>query len=139
VNILQRYRGIPALAAIIVALMISLLGAIAGGALSAAGAGFLFVRADDPFGVTGIIPILVGLNVAVPLFVAVFAFLINRHYPTSWRSPTFAFGLCILALWLVEPFSIRFAPFMLGTGAIVWLTSCWLLRKKGRSTSPHVV
>jgi hypothetical protein len=92
-----------------------------------------------PFGTGGILVVLAMLNVAVSLFLGTFTSLISRHHPTSWLSPTLAFAFCIVLIRLLGPFSIRFAPFMLGTGAVAWLICCWLLRKKGSRESEHVV
>ena len=138
-SVLQRYRRIPTFAAVTVACVVSMCAAIVTGSLTGYVAGLLFLKPDDPFGVTGIPVLLAILNVAIPVFIAVFTVLVNWHHSASWRIPTLAFALCIGLIRVMGSFEIRFAPFMLTSGAIVWLVSCSLLHRKGKSTPEHVL
>ena len=82
--------------------------------------------------------ILLTLNIAVSAFIALVVILVNLHHRTSWLTPTLAFASCVVAVRAMGPFDIQYAPFMLGTGTVVSLVSCWFLRTK-RGTFPENV
>jgi len=97
-------------------------------------------KLDGPPGIGGgVLVILVAVNTAVPVFIAVFTALINWHSPASWRTPTLAFIFCVAAIRAMGSFDIQFAPFMLTTGAIVWLACCWLLHRKRAQPTEHAL
>lgn len=136
----RRYRGLPTSAATTIAFALSACAAASFGTMAGYVVGLLFVRPDDPFGVTGIPALLAALNVAVPVFIGTFAAMISWHHQSSWRAPTFAFVVCIILIRVFfGPFDISFSPFMLTTGTLVWLISCWLVRKKGARPPKHVL
>ncbi len=134
-NTLRRYRDIPGYAAVLVAGAFSLCAAGALGVGAGLVADFLIGKSIGfgPFGTGGMLVILVMLNVAVPVFIVAFTYLMSWHHPTSPLAPTLAFGFCVASIRLLGPFSIRFAPFVLGTGSMAWLICCLLLRKKERN------
>jgi hypothetical protein len=116
--------------------------ALAFGAGAAFLTSFLLEKFGGPMDIGGgILVILIGLNAAVPAFIGAFTILVSCHHRTSWRTPTAAFALCIVAIRMLGAFDIQFAPFMLGTGALAWIVSCWLLRNKKRRgpAREHVV
>lgn len=139
-NLVQRFRGFPTYAAVPFGLVISLCVAIAVGIAGVFITDFLIKRLDGPVGLGGgVLIILVALNLAVPAFIAVFTVMINMRHATSWRTPAFALLLCIALLRSMGPFDIQFAPFMLSTGAIACLVSCWLLRRSKSPVPKHVI
>ena len=78
-------------------------------------------------------------GLAILGFVSCFSILVNWHLPASWRTPTFAFALGSLLVWVwARDFGgIGYLPFI--PGAIAWLISCWFLRRNSRSPSEHVL
>jgi hypothetical protein len=81
----------------------------------------------------------VAPSIAVLAFVFSFSVLVNWHHATSWRTPTFAFLLGGVVVW-VWPFDFGgsgFISYMPGTTA--WLVSGWLLRRKVNSHPQHVI
>jgi uncharacterized BrkB/YihY/UPF0761 family membrane protein len=78
-------------------------------------------------------------SIAILGFVSCFSILINWRHPTSWRTPTFAFALGAILVWVwAHDFGgIGFAWYVPGT--IAWLVSCWLLRRKVSAHSEHVI
>jgi hypothetical protein len=142
VGVIQLYRRVSVLAAIAAAASCAVVAALGGGAAAAYLTSFLLEKFGGPQDIGGgILVILIGLNTAVPLFISVFTILVSCHHRTSWRTPTAGFALCIVAVRMMGAFDIQFAPFMLGTGALAWILSCWLLRNK-KSKGPaqeHVV
>ena len=78
-------------------------------------------------------------SIAVLAFVSCFSILVNWHHATSWRTPTFAFLLGAILVW-VWPLDFGGAGFAWYVpGVIAWLVSCWLLRPKLSSHSDHVI
>ena len=78
-------------------------------------------------------------SISVLAFVPCFSILINWHHATSWRTPTFAFALSAILVWVwARDFGgiglVWYLP-----GAIAWLVSCWLLRRKLNAHSEHVI
>jgi len=133
---LGAYRGAKGYIAMPIAAVVSAIVAMGLAVLSVYTAGFLLGKFDGPDGPgAGVLVILVALNIAISVFIAGFTLLVNLHRPTSWRMPTFAFVLSIGLVRLMGPFDIRFAPFMLGTGAIVWAICCWLLHRRSVATN----
>ena len=78
-------------------------------------------------------------SIAVLGFVSCFSILVNWHHATSWRSPTFAFvlGAILVWVWPLDFGGIGVAWYMPGT--VAWLVSCWLLRRKVSAHSDHVL
>jgi hypothetical protein len=139
-SIQSAYRRVPTYFAVPLALLASAVVALALSALAVSTLDFLFKKFDGPEGPgAGVLMILIALNIAVSAFIAVVSILVNLHHRTSWPTPTLAFVLCIVLIRIMGPFDVQFAPIMLGTGAIVWLVSCWFLRRKGISSSEHVI
>lgn len=130
-DIQATYRQMPEYLAIPLAVMASAVVASALGVLGAFAVDFLFTKLsgfDGPG--AGVLLIVVVLNIAVSAFIATISILVNLHHRSSWRVPTLTFGSCIVLIRLLGPFDIRFAPFVLGTGAVTCLVSCWFLRGK---------
>lgn len=80
-----------------------------------------------------------GPAIALLGFVLSFSILINWYHATSWRTPTFAFGLgaALLWLWSHEFGGIGLAWYM--PGVVAWLVSCWLLHKGAGAHPQHVL
>ena len=78
-------------------------------------------------------------SIAVLAFVSCFSILVNWHHATSWRTPTFAFvlGAILVWVWPLDFGGFGFAWYMPGT--VGWLVSCWLLRRKVSVHSDHVI
>jgi hypothetical protein len=78
-------------------------------------------------------------SIAVLGFVSCFSILFNWHHATSWRTPTFAFvlGAILVWVWPLDFGGADFAWYMPGT--VAWLVSCWLLRRKVSAHSDHVL
>jgi ABC-type transport system involved in cytochrome c biogenesis permease component len=123
------YRAIPQYFALPLAFLASALIATVLAALKA------FNGPDGP----GVLVILVALNIAVPGFIAAASILVNAHHRSSWRVPAMAFLMCIVLIRLLGPFEVRFAPFMLGTGAGAGAVSCWFLRRKEIASPKHAL
>ena len=136
----QRFRRLATYVAVPCCIVISLCAATAAGIAGVFITDFLIKRLDGPVGLGGgVLIILVALNLAVPAFIAVFTATINLHHETSWRTPTVALLVCIAMLRSMGPFDIQFAPFMLSTGAIACLVSCWLLHRSKNPDPKHVI
>ncbi len=139
------YRGTPAYFAVPLAVLASAVGAFTLSGLAVFTVEFLLKRYDGPEGPgAGVLLILVALNVAVPTFITVVSILVNLHHGTSWLTPTLAFAFCSVIVGVWAPFradveDLLFLPFVLGTGAVTCLVSCWLLRRKLSSHSQHVL
>jgi|SRR5271166_904147 len=140
-SIRSAYRRMPAYFAVPLALLASAVAAVTLAALGTAALVFLlgrFVRSDDLdnaiFGFFFVAP-----SIVVLAFVFSFSILVNWHHETSWRTPTFAFVLGAILVW-VWPLGfggIGFAWYL--PGAIAWLTSCWFLQRRSISHSKHVL
>jgi hypothetical protein len=87
----------------------------------------------------GVLVIAAVLNTFVATFIAAVSVFVNLHHQTSWLTPTLAFASCIVAIRLLGPIDIQFAPFMLGGGTLTWLASCWLLRLQRRVPRQNVI
>ncbi len=135
------YRRMPAYLAVPLALLASAVVALTLAALGAATLNFVLGKFHGPGDLgDGILAwFFVAPSIAVLAFVSCFSILINWHHPTSWRAPTFAFALGAILVWgWAHDFGgIRIAPFV--PGAIAWLVSCWLLRRKVSAHSEHVI
>ena len=138
-NLLQTYRRIPSYAAVLIGLVISICVAAGAGLASAFGSDFISEMLNGSLNGLGrgVLVILIALNVTVPAFIAAFTIAINLHHPTSWRTPVFAFILSIGLIRVMGSFDIQFAPFMLSTGAVACLISCWFLHRKGKPGTNH--
>ena len=134
-SILSVYRRLPVYEAVPLAVLCAAVGAVV---LTTVGVATLDFFLTDGLG-EGVLIVLVAVNIAVSAFTGFVSVLVNVHHPTSWRTPSLAFAFCAALLWAVEPFDIQFAPFMLGTGAIVWFVSCLFLRRKGAPSPTHVL
>ena len=131
------YRRLPGYVAIPLAVLVSLLVALLLAAFSAFSLE-LVLRRPATVG-TGVLIILVALNIAISAFVGLVSILVSYHHQTSWRIPTLAFATCIVVVRTMGVFEFPFAPLMLGTGTVVWLVSCWLLRVKQITSPEHVL
>jgi hypothetical protein len=144
-SIQSAYRRMPAYFAVPLALLASAVAAVALVALGVLTLDFLLEKfhvADGPG--AGVLIVCAIPNIAVPVFVACFSILINWHHTTSWRTPTVAFALGATLVGVWAPFRMDvndflFAPFVLGTGAVAWIVSCWLLHRKLNANSEHVI
>jgi hypothetical protein len=81
----------------------------------------------------------VAPSIAVLAFVSCFSILVNWHHETSWRTPTFAFvlGAVLVWIWPLDFGGIYFAWYL--PGAVAWLVSCWFLHRNASSRSGHVL
>jgi hypothetical protein len=147
-SIQSAYRRMPGPFAVPLAVLASGVGALALAALGVLMLDFLLERFHRPGGLegpgAGVLAILVALNIAVSAFVAMVSVLVNLHHRTSWPTPTLAFAFCSVMVGVWAPFrmdvrDLLFEPFVLGTGAISWLASCWLLRRRLSTHSKHVI
>src|SRR5260370_13308353 len=78
-------------------------------------------------------------SIAVLAFVSCFSILVSWHHATPWRTPTFAFVLGAILVW-VWPLDFAGSGFSWYTpGVVAWLISCWLLRRKVTVHSDHVI
>lgn len=135
-DLLGPYRRAKISIAVPIAALISVALAIGLAVAGIHASGFLLREFGGPVGPgAGVLVILVAMNIAVSAFIALFAALVNLHRTTTWRTPTFAFVLCICLVRLMGPFNIQFAPFMLGTGAIAWAVCCWLMHRRSATAS----
>jgi hypothetical protein len=78
-------------------------------------------------------------SLAVLIFVSCFSIVTNWHHATTWRTPTFAFALGTISLWSwARNFGgIGFAWYV--PGIVAWLVCCLILRRKGISSTGHVL
>jgi hypothetical protein len=76
-------------------------------------------------------------SIAIFVFVSSFAFLMSWHRVISWRAPTIAFALGVIAVWMWGHDWLGVAPFVPGT--IAWLVICWLFRGEVSVDNEHVV
>ena len=144
-SIKSAYRKVPTYFAAPMALLASAVAAVASAALGVLTLDFLlekFHAADGPG--AGVLIVCAIPNIAVPAFVSCFSILSNWHHTTSWRTPTFAFvlGAALVGVWAPFRMDVNdflFAPFVLGTGAVAWIVSCWLLHRKLSANSEHVI
>jgi hypothetical protein len=76
---------------------------------------------------------------AVLAFVSCFSILVNWHHATSWRTPTFAFvlGAILVWIWPLDFGGSGLAWYM--PGAVAWLVSCWLLHRRPTPHTNHVL
>jgi hypothetical protein len=129
--VLALYRRIPPLPAFV----LSTLGAAATAvAITVAGV-FAVMKVLDHFGQSGlgagILVVTAIPNIILPSFIAALTLLMHLHGSASWRTPTFAFAVGAVSTWMwTGPFGARFAPAILGTGALAWGISCFVLRRK---------
>ncbi|MFZ0295800.1 MAG: hypothetical protein WAL52_19470 [Candidatus Sulfotelmatobacter sp.] len=137
---LGTYRKIPTYPAGFLAGLLSSALAVGSAAAGVFVLDFILQRVEGGIGLGGGVLIVCAVpNIAIPFFVFAFSALINLHHPTSWPTPTLAFALCAILTWVWIPFSVGFAPVVLGTGAIAWFVSCLLLRKNEGKKSEHVI
>jgi hypothetical protein len=125
---MSHYVAVP------LAVLASLVAAFALAALSMLTVDLFLKPSADDIG-AAMLALLVSLNVAIATFVALVSILVNQHHKTTWMTPTAAFASCIVLVRLLGPFDVKFAPFMLGTGTVTWLGSCWFtgVRNTNRS------
>jgi hypothetical protein len=78
-------------------------------------------------------------SIAVLAFVSFFTILISWHHVSSWRTPTFAFALSAILVWVwAHDFGgIGFAWYIPGT--IAWLLCCWLRQRSASAHSEHAI
>ncbi len=138
------YRRLTDYFVVPLALLVSASVALALAALGVFILDFLFKMFNNPLEGpgAGVGILLAAVNIAIPTFVASFSLLVSWHHVTSWRAPTFAFALAAILLWIWAQFrfaDIFFAPFVLGTGAITWVLSCWFVRRRSSAHSEHVI
>jgi len=71
-------------------------------------------------------------------FVSCFSVFINWHHATPWLTPTFAFALGTILVWLwARDFGgVAFVWYLPGTTA--WIISCWFLHRRSISHPKHV-
>jgi hypothetical protein len=116
----------PDCVAVPLALLASAVAAVTLAALGAATLDLLLgrLRRSDDLDDAILAVFFVAPSIAVLAFVFCFSILVNWHHATSWRTPTFAFVLGAILVW-VWPFDfggIGVAWYV--PGAIAWLVSC---------------
>jgi hypothetical protein len=81
----------------------------------------------------------VAPGIALGGFVSCLSILINWHHAASWRTSTFAFtlGAVLIWAWARDFGGIGITWYV--PGVVAWLVSCWLLRRKVRVHSQHVL
>ena len=129
--ILAFYRRIPALPAFVVATLGAAVLAIG----ITAAAVFAISKVFDNFGqsgpVAGVLVITAIPNIILPFFIVALTFLMHLHGQASWRTPTFALvvGVIAIRIW-IGPYGVFFAPVILGTAVLAWGISCFMLHRK---------
>jgi hypothetical protein len=140
VSIQSGYRRIPDYLAAPLALVVSAIMALAlavlGGVVVDSGLDGL--RGSANLGRSFLAFFYAAPGIGLLAFVFCFSGFINRHHATSWLTPTFAFALGTILVWLwARGFGgVRFAWYLPGT--IAWPVSCWLLHRKSISHSEHL-
>jgi hypothetical protein len=115
--------------------------ALAFAVLGASALYFLLGRVHEPGDLgDGILAFLdVAPSLAVLAFVVCFSMLVNWHHKISWGTPTFAFLLGGILVW-VWPLDFGGGSYVWYIpGTIAWLVSCWLLRRNVKSNHQHVL
>jgi len=135
------YRRMPDYFAVPLALLTPAVVAVMLAALAAVMLVFLLGKFHRPgdLGDATLAFFFVAPSIAVLAFVSCFSILVNWHHAASWRTPTFAFvlGAILVWVWPLDFGGIGFAWYMPGT--VAWLVSCWLLRRKVSAHSDHVI
>lgn len=130
------YRRIPGHFAVPLALVVSVVMALALAVLGEVTLVFLLGKIHGPgdLGDAMLAFFCVAPSIAVLAFVACFSILVNWHHATSWRTPTFAFvlGAILVWVWPLDFGGVGFVWYLPGTTA--WLISCWFLH---RTLIPH--
>ena len=140
-SIQNAYRRMPVYLAIPLVLLVSAVAALTLAVLGEATLVFLLGKIHGPgdLGDAMLAFFCAAPSIAVLAFVSCFSILVNWHHDTSWRTPTFAFvlGAILVWVWPLDFGGAGFAWYMPGT--VAWLVSCWLLRRKVSAHSDHVI
>jgi hypothetical protein len=140
-SIQSAYRRIPDYFAIPLFLLVSAVAALALAVLGEATLVSLLGKIHGPgdLGDAMVAFFCAAPSIAVLAFVSCFSILVNWHHATSWRTPTFAFvlGAVLVWVWPLDFGGAGFAWYMPGT--VAWLVSCWLLHRKVSAHSDHVI
>ena len=140
-SIQSGYRRIPDYLAVPLALVVSAIMALALAVLGAVvvDSGLDGLRGSADLGHSFLAFFYAAPGIGLLAFVFCFSVFINWHHATSWLTPTFAFALGTILVWLwARDFGgIGFAWYLPGT--IAWLVSCWLLYRKSIPHSEHVL
>jgi hypothetical protein len=137
-SIQSAYRRIPVYLAIPLVLLVSAVAALTLAVLGEATLVFLLGKIHGPgdLGDAMLAFFCAAPSIAVLVFVSCFSILVNWHHATSWRTPTFAFILGAILVW-VWPLDFGGAGFAWYVpGAVAWLVSCWLFHRRPTPT-PH--
>jgi hypothetical protein len=79
-----------------------------------------------------------GPAIALLGFVSCFSILVRWHRATSWRTPTFAFALGAVLVWVWARGFGGIGVAWYVPGAVGWLLSFWFLSRKGAAHTEHV-
>jgi hypothetical protein len=77
-------------------------------------------------------------GIALLAFVFCFSVVMNWHHATTWRTPTFAFALGAVLVWVWARGFGGIGVAWYVPGAVGWLLSCWFLSSKGTAHTEHV-
>jgi hypothetical protein len=140
-SIQSAYRRMPTYLAAPLALVTSVIAALTLSVLGEVTLVFLLGKIHGPGDLGDAMLAFFGAapSIAVLAFVSCFSILVNWHHATSWRTPTFAFvlGAILVWVWPLDFGGFGIAWYMPGT--VGWLVSCWLLRRKVSAHSDHVL
>jgi hypothetical protein len=142
-SIRSAYRSTPGYLAVPLALLTSAVAAVALATLGTFAKLFFLEKFHRPgagdLGETILLVFFVTPSIAILGFVICFSILVSWHHSTSWRSPTFAFALGAVLVWVwAHDFGgIGIAPFV--PGAVAWLATCWFLRRRSGAHSDRVL
>jgi hypothetical protein len=136
------YRRMPGYLAVPLALLASGVVALAFALVGAYALNFLFGKLfqnQDALGYAITAFFLAAPGIGLLAFVFCFSVFINWHHATSWLTPTFAFALGTILVWLwARDFGgVGFVWYLPGTTA--WLISCWFLHRRSIPHSKHVL
>jgi len=140
-SIWSAYRKMPVYLAVPQALLTSAVMALTIAGLGAYALVFILGKLHGPGGLDdGILAFFFAApGIAILAFVISFSILINCHRAATWPTPTFAFVLGAILVWVwARGFGgIGFAWYAPAT--VAWLLSCWLLHRNPNARPKHVI
>ena len=140
-SIRSGYRRMPAYLAVPLALLVSAVAALVLAVLgSVVVDSFLDgLRGTADLGHSFLAFVYAAPGIGLLAFVFCFSVFTNCYHAASWLTPTFAFALGTILVWLwTRDFGgVGFLWYL--PGATAWLISCWFLHRRSISHSKHVL